>query len=90
MPIVPQTLNINKLRTTSAKSINLHTIRKLVEYSLNNLLVKAIFTLTVFEILLSEGRSVLSPAERGTGSERVKVSVKNQKNIEILLKLLEK
>ena len=90
MPIVPQTLNINKLRTTSAKSINLHTIRKLVEYSLNNPLVKAIFTLTVFEILLSEGRSVLSPAERGTGSERVKVSVKNQKNIGILLKLLEK
>ena len=90
MPIVPQTLNINNLRTTSAKAINLHTIRKLVEYSLNNLLVKAIFTLTVFEILLSEGRSVLSPAERGTGSKRVKVSVKNQKNIGILLKLLEK
>ena len=30
------------------------------------------FTLTVFEILLSEGRSVLSPAQRVTGSERVK------------------
>ena len=37
------------------------------------------FTPTVFEILISEGRAVLSPAERGTGSERVKVLVKNQK-----------
>ena len=34
MPIITQTLNINNLRTTSAKSINLHTIRKLIEYSL--------------------------------------------------------
>ena len=48
------------------------TIRKLIEYSLKNVSVKAMFTLTIFEILLSEGRSVLSPAQRGTGSERVK------------------
>ena len=27
-------LNINNLRTTNKKSINLHTIRKLIEYSL--------------------------------------------------------
>ena len=52
MPIIAQTLNINNLRTVSAKSINLHTIRKLTEYSLK-------IVLTVFEILLSEGRSVL-------------------------------
>ena len=45
------------------------------------LLVKAMFTLTVFELLLSENRSVLSPAQRGTGSERVKVSVKNKTNV---------
>ena len=36
MPIITQTLNINNLRTKSAKSIKLHTIRKLVEYSLEN------------------------------------------------------
>ena len=36
MPIITQTLNINNLRTKSAKSINLHTIRKLVEYSLKD------------------------------------------------------
>ena len=72
MPIIPPTLNINNLRNTDAKSINLHTIRKLAECSLKNVLVKAMFTLTVFEILLSDGRSVLSPAQRGTGSERVK------------------
>ena len=52
MPIIAQTLNISNLRTASAKSINLHTIRKLTEYSLK-------IVLTVFEILLSEGRSVL-------------------------------
>ena len=52
MPIIAQTLNINNLRTASAMSINLHTIRKLTEYSLK-------IVLTVFEILLSEGRSVL-------------------------------
>ena len=34
MPIITQTLNINNLRTTGTKSINLHTLRKLVEYSL--------------------------------------------------------
>ena len=72
MPIIPPTLNINNLRTKSAKSINLHTIRKLVEYSLKNVFVKAMFTLTVFEILLSEGRSVGRPAQRGTGSKRTK------------------
>ena len=48
------------------------------------------FTLTVFEILLSKGRPVLWPAQWGSGSEKIKVSVKNQKNIENLLKLLEK
>ena len=34
MPTIPQTLNIDNLRTTRAKSINLHTTRKLIEYSL--------------------------------------------------------
>ena len=48
------------------------------------------FTLTVFEILLFEGRSVLGPAQRVPGSERVKFSVKIQKNIQLLLELLEK
>ena len=86
--MIPQSLNINNLRTTGAKSIKLHIIRKLIEHSLKRVLV--VFTLTAFEILLFEGRSVVSPAQRVTWSERVKVSVKNQKNIWILLKLLEK
>ena len=38
MPIIPQTLNINNLRTTNAKPINLRTIRKLIKYSLKTLL----------------------------------------------------
>ena len=40
MPIIPQTLNTNNLRNTSAKSINLHTIRKLIECSLKNVFSK--------------------------------------------------
>ena len=52
--MIPQTLNIKNYRTTSAKSINLHIIRKLIEYFLKNGLVKAMFITTVFEILLFE------------------------------------
>ena len=52
MPIIPQTLNINNLRTTSAKSINLQKIRKLIENYLKNVRVKTVFTLTLLEILL--------------------------------------
>ena len=48
------------------------------------------FTLTVFEMLLFETRSLLSHAQRDTGSKMVKFSVKNQKNVRLLLKLLEK
>ena len=90
MPIIPQNLNINNLRAAKAKSINLHTIRKLIKYSFKNVLQKAMFTLTGFEILLFVGRTVLSPSQQGTVCERVKVSVKNQKNIRILLQLLDK
>ena len=71
-PIIPQTLNINNLRTASAKSINLHAFRKLFKYYLQNVPVKVVFTVTVFEILLYEGRLLLSPAQRGAGNERVK------------------
>ena len=55
MPAIPQILSINNLRATSAKTITLHTIRKLIEHSLKNVPVKAIFTLTIFEILMFEG-----------------------------------
>ena len=52
MPIITQNLIINNLRTTSAKSINLHTMKNLVEYSLKGVVAKAMFILTVLEILL--------------------------------------
>ena len=55
IPVIPQTLNINNKRPRSAKSINLDINRKLNKYSLKTVLVKAIFALTVFEILLFEG-----------------------------------
>ena len=47
------------MKTASAKSISLDVIRKLVEYSSKNVLVKVMFTLTILEILLFKGRSVL-------------------------------
>ena len=81
MLIIPQTLNINNSRTTGAKPINLQTIRKLIGYSLKQAAVKAMFTPIVFEILMSEGRLVLSPTQWGTVNERVKISVKNQNKI---------
>ena len=43
--------------------------------------MKAMFTLTAFEILLLEGRSVLLPFQRGAGSERVKKNVHNVRKI---------
>ena len=48
MPIFPQTLNINTLRTTSAKPISMHTIGKLIKYSLKNVSVKTMFTINSF------------------------------------------
>ena len=75
MLVIPQTLKINNSRTTRAKSINLHTIRKLIEYSLKKVLIKAMFTPTVFNILMSEVRLVLSPAQRVTGSERANMKL---------------
>ena len=50
------------------------------------MLVKAMFTLTVFEILPFEGRLVLSP----TQGDNIKISVKNQNAPRLLLKLPEK
>ena len=59
MPIITQALNIKNLRTTSAKSINLHTIKKLVELFRKTFVAKAIFFPIFLKILLSKGRSKL-------------------------------
>ena len=88
IPVITQDLNINNLRTTSAKSINLNTIRKLLEYSLKGTGEKTVFILRVSGILRSEGRSVLWAAQQRSGSKGVKVPVKNQKNIGNLLILI--
>ena len=90
IPVVPQTLNINNCRTTSAKSITWISLGSLSNILLKKCWVKAMFTFTTFEIFLFGGRLVLSAAQWGTESERLKISVKNQKTIWLLLKLLEK
>ena len=75
--IVLQTLKINNHRTTSAKSINLHIIRKFIKYLLKRVTMKTMFYLTVLEILLFKGRLLLGPAQRVPGSERVTFLVIN-------------
>ena len=79
--IVPQTLNINNLRAPSEKSVNVDIIRKLIEYSLENINVKTTFSFTVLKILLFRGRFVLAPALHGAGSKRLTFSVKKLKKM---------
>ena len=79
MLMFPQALNINNLRSTGTKSIKFETIKKFVECSSKIFSIKAMFALTVFEILLLKCRLVLSPAQENFWSQRVQVSVKNQK-----------
>ena len=43
--------------------------------------MKALFTLTLFRILLFKGRSILAPAQQGTGSKRVNFSMKKTKKM---------
>ena len=44
----------------------------------------------IFKVLMSEGISVLSPSQQGAGNQMVQVSVKKQKNIWNLFKLIGK
>ena len=78
IPIIPQILNIKNYKTTSVKSMNLDIIRQLKEYPLKIVFVKAMFTLTIFNIILFEGRSILWPAQRVTGNERVNYFLKKK------------
>ena len=77
--IIPQTLNITNYRTPSGKPINLDIIRKLIEFSLKSNCVNAMFSLTVFGILLFKGRSVLWSVQLVTVCKRVQFSLRNQK-----------
>ena len=65
----------------SVKSTNLNIIRKLMEYSLKNVGVKAVSTFNFFEKM---------PFEYWTVLKGVTFSVKKQQIVQLLLKLLEK
>ena len=54
---------------------HLDIIRKLIESSLKIVIVKAKFTLTVFEILLFKGRLVVGPTQLVPAGERVNFSI---------------
>ena len=78
MLIFPKALSVNEMRHVKAKSINLHTRRKLIEYYFKKCQVKVLSLLIFFKILLFEGRLLLSPVQRGTVSGRIRVSVKTK------------
>ena len=50
---------------------------KVTEYSLSNVPMKALFTLTVFEILLFKGRLVLSPTQQVQKAKGIRNSMAN-------------
>ena len=87
---IPQTLNINNQITTSTKPINLDIIRKLIEYFLKNMLVKEMFTLTLFEILLFKERSILSPTQWVQAVKWFKYSVLKKRENEWLFERIKK
>ena len=73
MPIIPQNLSINKLRATSAKSIRKPAQHeKTYQILFKNVLVKPVFTLTFFTILLFEGWSVVTHTQPGTDEKGLK------------------
>ena len=74
MPRITQALNISNLRITSAKSINLHSIRKFVEYSLKIVLKRQRLVLLFFRYCcLKVGRYCVPPSgaqgQKGLTSE---------------------
>ena len=63
---------LQQLENHKCKVYQPESIRKVIKYSFKNVTVK-MFTLTIFKILLFLGRSVPSPAQQSTGSERAKL-----------------
>ena len=59
MPLITQNLSINNLRTTSAKPMNVRTIKKLVEYSLKSVVGKDNVYSSRFRRIAVLGRAVL-------------------------------
>ena len=88
--IIPKTLNIKNIGTTNAKSINPHTIRKLINCSLKNVCVKAIITLILSEILLLKVGLYYHQSNWVQGEKGLKFQWKSKKKIRVLMKLHEK
>ena len=63
------------------KNLNLDINTKFIKYSLKNILVKTMFSVNDFKILLFKARLVLWPADQITGTQKVKISLKNQKEM---------
>ena len=66
--------SILKMRSTTAEILTFlkseQILSSIRQYELQNVRVKAMFTLTAFEIFLFEGRSVSSPIQRRTRSKK--------------------
>ena len=71
MSVIRQNLNINNLRTTTAKVYQPAYHYKACLIFLRKCSARVMFALLVFEMLLSQGRSILRPTQQGTWRERV-------------------
>ena len=90
--ITQQALNINNQRTKGIKSINLDISKRIIEYSLENILVKGQLSSSVLRYccLKVEGRSLVAPVQRITWSKIVKCcSLRNVKKQNLLEKTIQ-
>ena len=71
MPIITQTLNINNLRATSAKSINLHTIRNLLNILLKMLQQRQCLLLPLSRYCCSKVGRYCHPSSGVQGAKRL-------------------
>ena len=89
MPIITQTLNINNLRTTSAKSINVDTIRKLVEYCLKNLMARVTLFLSFWRYCSLKVGLYCDPPSAAQGEEVLMTKFSKQSIQKVLVSQLE-
>ena len=62
------------------QSLSTHMpLKNVIEHTFKKSGIKALFTPSVFEVLMSECRSVLSHSHRCAGNEMVQVSLQNKK-----------
>lgn len=79
-PIIPRTLNINNLRITSGKSINMHTIWKLIKCSVKNVfLLRQRLLLPFSRYYCSKVRRYYHPPSGVQGAKGLRIENQREK-----------